>query len=212
MNGAYSLAAEISVEKLSMPLLARKLDVGVMSMYTYFKSKDDILDAMRDRALEQYEIALPFVGEGEWHVCLRQHFLEMRDLFRENPVLSDLLVTGTRMGRNIYRRVGVRIEAIVATLVEAGFTEDDALETYLTLALHSRGFAALERMANLDADSSPSESSARSGVDPETTPLLASLTAAGRSFDILQDTVFEAGLDALIEHARRILDATKPQP
>ncbi|WP_245718174.1 TetR/AcrR family transcriptional regulator [Nocardia miyunensis] len=207
MNGAYALAAEISVDKLSMPLLARKLDVGVMSMYNYFGSKDEILEAMRKRALEQYEIAMPFTGEGEWHESLREHFIVMRDLFRENPVLCDLLAVGTSIAPNFYHVVGERIEAIVATLVDAGFTADDALKTYQSLALHSRGFAVLERIAHLDAES-PLPERSTVAIDADAMPILAGLVEGGRSLDLVQDGLFELGLDALIDRARRRLAAT----
>jgi AcrR family transcriptional regulator len=34
-----------------MPLRARQLDVGVTSIYWYLRKKDELLDAMTDRAL-----------------------------------------------------------------------------------------------------------------------------------------------------------------
>jgi AcrR family transcriptional regulator len=33
LNGAFEVAAEVSIDNLSMPLLARHLDVGVTSIY-----------------------------------------------------------------------------------------------------------------------------------------------------------------------------------
>jgi AcrR family transcriptional regulator len=49
LNGAFEVAAEVSVDHLSMPLLAKHLDVGVTSIYWYFRKRDDLLDAMTDR-------------------------------------------------------------------------------------------------------------------------------------------------------------------
>ena len=48
LNGALEVAAEVSIDNLSMPLLARHLDVGVTSIYWYFRKKDELLDAMTD--------------------------------------------------------------------------------------------------------------------------------------------------------------------
>ncbi len=45
-------------------MLAKHLDVGVTSIYWYFRKKDDLLNAMTDRALGQYDFATPFV-EGQ---------------------------------------------------------------------------------------------------------------------------------------------------
>jgi AcrR family transcriptional regulator len=214
VNGAYALAAEITVEKLSMPALARRLDVGVTSIYWYFHSKDELLEAMRERALEQYQIALPFTGEGEWHELLRHHFHTMRNLFRDNPVLCDLVIMHTLGYGDVPNRVTFeRLEAIIATLVQAGFTPADALDTYFSLAAHSRGFAMLERRESLQAAASPrtSEPTARP-LDRETMPILTQLAKDRHTFSLIQDRVFEAGLDALIERAKRVLASTAGKP
>jgi AcrR family transcriptional regulator len=59
LNGAFEVAAEVSIDNLSMPLLARHLDVGVTSIYWYFRKKDELLDAMTGRALARYECTVP---------------------------------------------------------------------------------------------------------------------------------------------------------
>ena len=51
LKGAFDVAAQVSIDKLSMPVLAKHLDVGVTSIYWYFRRKDDLLDAMTDLAL-----------------------------------------------------------------------------------------------------------------------------------------------------------------
>jgi AcrR family transcriptional regulator len=53
------VAAQVSIDNLSMPVLARLLDVGVTSIYLYFRRKDELLDAMTDQALAQYEFTVP---------------------------------------------------------------------------------------------------------------------------------------------------------
>ena len=59
LTGAFEVAADVSIDNLSMPVLARHLDVGVTSIYWYFRRKDELLDAMTDRALAQYEFTVP---------------------------------------------------------------------------------------------------------------------------------------------------------
>ncbi|MFC3965337.1 TetR/AcrR family transcriptional regulator [Nocardia jiangsuensis] len=207
VEGAYSLAAEISVEKLSMPALARRLDSGVTSLYWYFRSKEQLLEAMRDRALEQYEIALPFTGDGAWHERLRHHFLQMRALFRDNPVLCDLLIMPTAHGvydgnGNVGRVTYQRLETIVETLVQDGFDRKDALDTYYSMSMHSCGFAMLERREGLAAARDPS---AGPPVDRESMPNLAGLVEEGYRLTLIQDHIFEIGLDALLDKAKKTL-------
>ncbi|MFI7530214.1 TetR/AcrR family transcriptional regulator [Nocardia salmonicida] len=206
VNGAYSLAAEISVDKLSMPALARRLDSGVTSLYWYFHSKERLLEAMRDRALEQYEIALPFTGEGEWHECLRAHFVRMRELFRDNPVLCDLLIMPTAHGvysGDVGRVVFQRLEIIVETLVRSGFTRKSALDTYYSMSMHSCGFAVLERREGLDA--AMRDAPVDTQIDSESMPNLTALVAEGYRLTFIQDDIFQIGLDALIEKAKQTL-------
>lgn len=56
ISGA-ELAEQVSIDNLSMPLLGKHLGVGVTSIYWYFRKKDDLLNAMADRALRQYVFA-----------------------------------------------------------------------------------------------------------------------------------------------------------
>jgi AcrR family transcriptional regulator len=78
INGAFEVAAEVSIDNLSMPLLARHLDVGVTSIYWYSRKKDELLDAMTDRALVQYEFTLPCIDASNWRASLRNHARTMR--------------------------------------------------------------------------------------------------------------------------------------
>ena len=55
LRGAFDIARAVSVDNLSMPQLARHLDVGVTSIYWYFRRKDDLLDAMTEQALREAE-------------------------------------------------------------------------------------------------------------------------------------------------------------
>src|SRR5699024_4356793 len=43
--------AEGDPNRLTMRSLAAQLDVGAMTLYTYFRNKDEILDGMADRVL-----------------------------------------------------------------------------------------------------------------------------------------------------------------
>ena len=87
LTGAFEVAAEVSIDNLSMPLPARHLDVGVTSIYWYFRKKDELLDAMTDRALAQYEFTVPGIDASNWRESLRNHVRTMRRQFLDDPVL-----------------------------------------------------------------------------------------------------------------------------
>ena len=67
------MAAEVSIDNLSMPLPARQLDVGVTSIYWYFRKKDELLDAMTDWALQRYEFTVPCIDASNWRASLGNH-------------------------------------------------------------------------------------------------------------------------------------------
>ena len=97
LTGAFDVAAQVSIDNLSMPVLARHLDVGVTSIYWYFRRKDELLDAMTDRALAQYEFTVPDIDASNWREALRNHARNMRKQFLDDPVLCDLvLIRGER--------------------------------------------------------------------------------------------------------------------
>jgi transcriptional regulator, TetR family len=39
VSGAFELAEQVSIDNLSMPMLGKHLDVGVTSIYWYFRKK-----------------------------------------------------------------------------------------------------------------------------------------------------------------------------
>ncbi|MDT5085994.1 MAG: hypothetical protein QOJ61_3037, partial [Mycobacterium sp.] len=137
INGAFDVAAEVSVDGLSMPLLAKHLDVGVTSIYWYFRKKDDLLNAMTDRALGQYDFATPFVEGQDWQDSLRDHARKMRQTFRENPILCDLILIRGTFGREATLAAFQKLEKAVATLVEAGLSPEDAFDTYASISVHT---------------------------------------------------------------------------
>src|SRR3569832_1880820 len=73
IKGAFALAEQVGIDNLSMPLLGKRLGVGVTSIYWYFRKKDDLLNAMTDRALRQYVFATPYDEAKKKRETLRNH-------------------------------------------------------------------------------------------------------------------------------------------
>ena len=146
LTGAFDVAGQVSIDNLSMPALARHLDVGVTSIYWYFRRKDELLDAMTDRALAQYEFTVPVIDASNWREALRNHARNMRKQFLDDPVLCDLvLIRGHYRMRALHGALH-EIERPVAALVEAGLTPAQAVETYGAISVHSRGSVVLQRL------------------------------------------------------------------
>src|SRR6201991_486573 len=146
LNGAFEVAAEVSVDNLSMPVLARHLDVGVTSIYWYFRRKDELLDTMTDRALAQYKFTVPDIDASNWRESLCNHARTMRKEFLDVPVLCDLVLIRGHYGMRALHGALHEIERPVAAMVEAGLTPTEAAETYGAISVHSRGSVALQRL------------------------------------------------------------------
>ncbi|MGA8330021.1 MAG: TetR/AcrR family transcriptional regulator C-terminal domain-containing protein [Mycobacterium sp.] len=206
INGAFDVAAEVSVDGLSMPLLAKHLDVGVTSIYWYFRKKDDLLNAMTDRALGQYDFATPFVEGQDWRESLRAHARKMRQTFRDNPILCDLILIRGTFGREATQAAFQKLEKAIAVLVEAGLSAEDAFDTYSSISVHTQGVAVLERLhAKSRGDESP-RNRGNSVIDPESMPLIAKLTQQGHRIGAADDINFDYGLNCILDHASRLID------
>jgi AcrR family transcriptional regulator len=145
LNGAFEVAAEVSIDNLSMPLLARHLDVGVTSIYWYFRKKDELLDAMTDRALARYEFTVPRIAASNWRESLGNHARSMRKQFLDDPILCDLVLIRGHYGASAVHGALQEIEQPVRALVEAGLTPEQAVET---ISVHTRGSVVLQRLQN----------------------------------------------------------------
>jgi AcrR family transcriptional regulator len=206
--GAFELAEEISIDNLSMPLLGKHLGVGVTSIYWYFRKKEELLNAMTDRALRQYAFETPFIGAGDWRDTLRKHAQTMRQTFLGNPILCDLILIRSALSEKAARLGGKQTERVIASLVEAGFSLENAVETYSRVQLHVHGFVVLQRLSDKNRELSPESTAYYENViiDPETTPLLAQAAAKGYHSGAPDDRNFEHGLDSILDQASRLLE------
>src|ERR1700758_3572568 len=208
ISGAFELAEQVSIDNLSMPLLGKHLGVGVTSIYWYFRKKDDLLNAMTDRALRKYVFATPYVEASDWRETLRNHARSMRKTFMGNPILCDLIVIRAALSPRAARLGVQEIEKAIAGLVEAGLSPEEAFDTYSAVSVHVRGSGVLPR---LQEKNQATENGARTiedamVIDPESTPLLAQMTTKGHHIGAPDDHNFEYGLDCILHHASQLME------
>jgi AcrR family transcriptional regulator len=191
INGAFEVATEVSIDNLSMPLLARRLDVGVTSIYWYFRKKDELLDAMTDRALAQYEFTVPDIDATNWRGSLRNHAQTMRRQFLSDPVLCDLVLIRGHYGMSALHGALHEIERPVAALVEAGLTPEQAVETYGAISVHSRGSVVLQRLQQKN-EGFPAQRG-----------------DGNRYIGFADDIDFDFILDSILDHAQELIDSAE---
>src|SRR3954452_18170676 len=159
IKGAFELAEEVGIDNLSMPLLGKHLGVGVTSIYWYFRKKDDLLNAMTDRALGQYVFATPYGEAADWREPLANHARAMRKTFMGNPILCDLILIRSALSPRAVRAGEHEVEKAIASLVEAGLSAEDAFDTYSAVSVHVRGSVVLQRLydKNRSSDGGPGD-------------------------------------------------------
>ena len=214
ISGAFDLAEQVSIDNLSMPMLGKHLGVGVTSIYWYFRKKDDLLNAMTDRALRKYVFATPYVEAKDWRETLRNHARSMRETFMGNPILCDLILIRSALSPRAARLGVQEVEKAVAGLVEAGLSREQAFDTYSAVSVHVRGSVVLHR---LQEKNQTTENGGRTiddamVVDPEITPLLAEMTARGHHIGAPDDNNFEYGLDCILDNASRLIEQGQKTP
>jgi AcrR family transcriptional regulator len=208
LDAAFEVAEEISIDNLNMPLVAKHLSAPVTSIYWHFRRKEDLLDAMADRALGQFNFATPFVEGTSWRDSLRNHARKIRRAFLDNPVLCDLLLVRGSFGQEPLHAALESMEKTVEHLVKAGFSPRDALDTYAAVALHTRGSAILERVREKARSTKPGRrvmDHQGTFIDTESLPILAKLAEKGPLTAFSHEANFEYVLECILDHAAQRL-------
>ena len=189
-DAALALVDRDGVEALTMRRLAAELGVGTMTIYGYFRDKDELLDLAVERGARRYELS---PGEGDWRERLRTLVTTMWRSLAEHPSAVQI-----RSSRPILGPAAMRAaEAGLTILRDAGLDTRDAAASWRLLFTYVFGYAAFSsyqpsadtkrgwarEIAALPADEYPITSSAA-------TELAEWMAGAGP---------FEAGLELILD-------------
>jgi AcrR family transcriptional regulator len=198
---------EPDLERLTVRRLANELGVGTMTLYGYFRSKDEILDAMADEVLGGLELGPRADDEGPAEAIriVATAFLEM---MRTHPVVVRLLA-----GRVTDSTVALRgaMEAVLERLIDSGLPGPLAVRCYSFLITYTIGFVTyiLPRpWAGSDEPEALEWRRRRShfyaGLPIEEFPVMVKL--AQELVELPADWQYEAGVHAFIDSTLRQLE------
>ena len=145
LDGAVAVLDERGPTALTMRSLAERLGVRPMALYTYFASKDELLDAVRDHLLRDLD-SRP--ADGAWDDRLRVVGLALYRLLVAHPALIHLFATRPLAGDEAAEAT----EAHLRVLREAGFDRVTAARAHLTLLHHALGSATWDVRLNVGRD------------------------------------------------------------
>jgi AcrR family transcriptional regulator len=157
VTGAFEFCRTTPVDEMTMPRLAAFLNVGVTSIYWYFKSKRELLDAMTDEALVSFYESMPPLRSQGWEDMLREFFVSFYTLLAADPLKCDLIVRriGSQDDEGAMRSWD-RADQLLTALADAGFPLSLARHAFFTLSIYTQGFLLVQRTGRVSgAISSP---------------------------------------------------------
>lgn len=211
LDGAFEVASREGLDGLSMPGLAAHLDVGVTSIYWYFRNKEDLLRQMSGRAHSRLQERVPSPDDyapADWRAFLEDSLNFQRAATTDDDLIVDLVYMRTNSyTRATTRLVYLGLENVLAYLVRAGFSLRTAWFVYSTASVYTRGFLVAERVRR--QNQTPPEGRLQLNLlDVEATPLLAELVNTEPIIiDNTGDASFEFGIKLILDQAEEILSA-----
>jgi AcrR family transcriptional regulator len=137
LEGAVQVADAGGLGSLTIRSLAERLGVRPMSVYHYVANKGEILDGIVDIVFG--EMDLPTVG-GDWRTELTRRARSARAVLRRHPWAIPLLESRATPGPATL----AHHNAVLGTLLAAGFSREVTAHAYAILDAFVYGFAVQE--------------------------------------------------------------------
>jgi AcrR family transcriptional regulator len=132
------ITREESLDGLTMSALAERLGVGVMTLYSYFRGREELLDAMGQRAaLELYDMHVDATNAG-WQEELRVHYHSIRESLKSHPTLADLIFFRGELipaDPENYAPIIAHMRRHTEAMVKGGVPPDVAVRMFLGLSM-----------------------------------------------------------------------------
>src|SRR5882757_8264670 len=184
---AARLIAEEGYDALNMRRLAKECGVGVMTLYGYVRTKDDLLQALANRLF--HLVDLPDDENLPWDEHIARVLRSVRAVFLEHPELLPITAMHRLDGTGAYRGA----ESLFRALEQAGLSGVQVVHAFDAMVAFTLGF--VQREVGTDR-ATPSPMPGLSALNRDAYPRVIEL--AGHM--IARDTAaaFEAGLQMLI--------------
>lgn len=138
IEGALELIDEEGLNALSMRRLAEKLGVKPMTLYSHVSDKDDLIDGVVVRVLE--EVELP-AADGAWDEAVREAFASYRQALLRHPHVVPIIMR--RPARDAEAFLAV-LNYSLGLLMRGGLDARAALNAHRILTAFTTGLVITE--------------------------------------------------------------------
>jgi AcrR family transcriptional regulator len=198
---AVDIADERGVGAVTMRELASRLGVEAMSLYNHVANKDDILDGMVDKVVEQFD--LPQDAEN-WREAMRRRAVSAHEVFGLHPWAPMLLDSRESSGPSRLRY----LDWVLGTLMLAGFSTDDAARAFSLLDSYIYGFGIEQFNFSAESDAPPEERAEAilASIPADVYPYLHRMASHAMQHGYDAEADFDFGLEIILDGLERILE------
>jgi AcrR family transcriptional regulator len=190
LDAALDLLDREGLGAFTMRRIADELGVGTMTIYGYFRTKEELLDALVDVTSERLVVA---DVRGSWRDRLRALMLGIRQTLIEHPGAVELRLKGPFITAGALQVP----ETAMRALRDAGFSKRDSARAYRTLYIYTLGFSAFGPGKRSEEDREQTLA-ALSALPTDRYPALVE-SAVEASDAMADEALFEFGLDRLLD-------------
>jgi AcrR family transcriptional regulator len=190
LGAALAVIERDGLAAFSMRRLAQELDVWPMSVYRYFRDKDELLDAVAAHSAGAVDVA---VADGSWRDRLRALLRGAHEAMAHEPA-----GIGGSLARAFLTPEALRLsESALAILLETGLDKREAASAWRSLWSYTYGSATFQ-LAPTPDEARRRTRTAIAALDDEEFPTL--LDVAGEMAAAMGDEdEFDHGLDRLLD-------------
>jgi TetR/AcrR family transcriptional regulator, tetracycline repressor protein len=191
------------LEAVTMRRIGRELGVEAMSLYNHVEDKDDILEGVTERVMNEFEFP---DSTGRWAEDARAMSREWRRLLGLHPSVCQLLAERHKPleGLATYRAM----DSALGVLRRAGLSDRDAAQAFNALGGYILGFVMMEQGLMIGNDDEHARQHDLAAEALQGSGLVNVMACLPHFTDCTPDNQFDFGLDLMIRGIQAGVDGS----
>lgn len=206
VDASLDLVDNGGISSLSMRKIAEPLGVKAMSLYNHVSGKDEIVEALLERIVAEFEVP---DTSGPWKQEMLRRGNGAHRVLKKRPWAIQALMTSRTAGPNMLRYVN----GTIGCLVEAGFSYETADHAWNAMDNHIYGFTLQEvNFPFAEPEYADAAKEFLPRLDTEEYPYFTALASRvlEKQYSGVHD--FEFGLNLILDGLERLLVAPGSGP